>query len=1594
MPNYLPHNVRAFVLVKYKLFFSFKHDPIGLWNFMVERARIADEWRRVVRRRARRAAWRRNRKLRFEEQAGEDGDACTAAFDLVRLKNASQKAPRVARFKSLDPLEDKSALRHHREILQRRAAARKLSSMAQLTKAERAAAIALARDLKYEARAFAAPDLEEQGFAKLASVAVAAILSAVAVGKVSRGLKGLRALGTHVESFARGVAKAWESLRKKSFLMASAALVFWLFKTVSRNCEGGMSSFLSVCSWLSLVIPGLAWLNCLQDNKPEAFEEQAGVGKPLSAILLAVLVGQGVRNRARLPMWAIKELGAGLSGVDKVARADEPITTFLEVVQGALNVVLRMFGKRVDFVRRHKTSLAQWYASVDAFSALYRTSKIDMDPVNIDTLMRLTAEGWEHKKRWRDVNDVNREIVRHLDLLNTMALPIRGAISARNNYRMEPLLMGLIGAPGIGKSKLTVAMAAALLKLGGILPEDADINDVAAQMFQKGPSKFWAGYCGQAILITDDAFQEKSTVAMKENDYYMLIRAISCWSMPLDMADLESKGRIFFNSKAVILSTNLESIAAEAANLVTCVEAVARRLRNSVKLFLKPEYALTTGFLDVVKFDAEFAKCRDKVGMDAYPWYMWDVAAHNFLTGETSNHRYPLRDYVERCCNEMRSKIANHGQDISTMSSFVDALCAKPRVQEQSGDESSCDKYDELDPDFESYVKAVPVPAEALHARVARLASRLWKGLCTQHLKTLDCVQKALDHTFKCAAGTFCAVPPLTVLAFIGAFVVLKAALSALFEAIGGVARTLGVFKNARIEEQVGELKCTSDAVAPKVPQHPDDVVPYKLYRNMYKMYLVAYNDDDEVMKTDMIGHCVAISSGVCIHPRHYVNFVAKRVIPTARSYVRFVSTANPELHREIPHGRWVTMTKAAFDYLDTDLIMVNYEPYIIARKEVRKYWIAESSLRNIGNSSVTIDVARAESAQIEHVRFVSKVGVHLKPYAYDVDGVEKSVSRHLEYFAPMRQGDCGGIVCLEDTSRSGGAVALGIHFGANPGIGRGIAAVVTQEMVARGLDHFKAIRDDFEEDAKRQGFELQTGGDERLNTGSFMLLGASSSAVSSPVQTKLVRNHITFERFGENHKRPAMLRPFVGEDGERIYPMAKALHKYAQLDVGADVQNLDVVTHIAMSRFTALTRASTRRLLSFEEGVQGVPELEIRSVTRGTSPGFPYVLDSHGVGKSDFFGTSDTFDLTTPRAIALRARVENVIAEAANGVRLAHVYRDFLKDETRKHAKVDVGDTRLISSAALDYVIAWRMYFGAFQSAVFKTRVDSGMAPGVNPYSEWDRVAYNMQLHGDKCFDGDFAAYDAGESPEVHDALLRYINRWYDDGPENARIREVLWRDLVNSRHLGGLEPLCDTLYVWTKGMPSGHPFTTIVNSMYCLVVLVSAYQYTTGTVSDFWQKCHAITYGDDNIVNVDDSVAPVYNQATVANAVKRLFGYEYTSSQKDGTLRSTVPLASLSFLKRGFRLEGDRWYAPLELDSCLRSTYWTKARGRAQQIAQTADDLDAAQRELSLHPVEVWDRYMPIIEAIRAEIGVTPALPVDRVATRDHVSHMDSPW
>ena len=113
---------------------------------------------------------------------------------------------------------------------------------------------------------------------------------------------------------------------------------------------------------------------------------------------------------------------------------------------------------------------------------------------------------------------------------------------------------------------------------------------------------------------------------------------------------------------------------------------------------------------------------------------------------------------------------------------------------------------------------------------------------------------------------------------------------------------------------------------------------------------------------------------------------------------------------------------------------------------------------------------------------------------------------------------------------------------------------------------------------------------------------------------------------------------------------------------------------------------------------------------------------------------------------------------------------------------------------------------------ALMETRIDNGCAVGVNVYSDdWTYLATKLQSKGKRVFAGDFSGFDCSEVPQVHHAILDLINEWYDDGEENAQIRRVLWEEVYNSKHISG-----SNVYWWTHSLPSGHPLTTVINSVY----------------------------------------------------------------------------------------------------------------------------------------------------------------------------------
>lgn len=136
----------------------------------------------------------------------------------------------------------------------------------------------------------------------------------------------------------------------------------------------------------------------------------------------------------------------------------------------------------------------------------------------------------------------------------------------------------------------------------------------------------------------------------------------------------------------------------------------------------------------------------------------------------------------------------------------------------------------------------------------------------------------------------------------------------------------------------------------------------------------------------------------------------------------------------------------------------------------------------------------------------------------------------------------------------------------------------------------------------------------------------------------------------------------------------------------------------------------------------------------------------------------------------------------------MSHKVIDCLKDELKSIEKSENGDTRLFGATPLDYQVAFHMFHKDFQVYVFKNRIYNGSAAGINEYGvEWELLAKVLRTFGIHCGAGDFKHFDKKQLAYIIMMVLPHVNDWYDDGPENARIRFVLWMDMVNSLHLEG---------------------------------------------------------------------------------------------------------------------------------------------------------------------------------------------------------------
>lgn len=1296
-------------------------------------------------------------------------------------------------------------------------------------------------------------------------------------------------------------------------------------------------------------------------------------------------------------------------------RASDGIDSFCkwlqDAIQDCVNWVLSFFGpKRVQWFKNTKSAFVAAQREVEVLDALMLAPDGGVERADACVRALRTIAGLREVYRGtpmeRPVQELHVRVVNHI---NT----VQGSLQARNNFRQEPVMAVLRSKPGVGKTVMSVAFVAACLMEGNVVVDPEDLEDVTRQVWSRSTSEYWNGYTGQKAIVIDDIFQTVQDHTNVDNDYINIIRMVGSFALPLNMADLTSKGREYFRSHLILGTTNIDNVGGYSKCIVD-ETALLRRMKHVYDITVRPEYALPDGKLDYAAFEREVAACVGKTGFEAYPWHIWEARTWDLATNAGATRAGPefvsMQSLIEMIGRDIRACAMGHELAKASVENLVKGFkTAPPPPVAQAGDSAlggsvppdndlvgftpsileqgralalsnlKEDRDARLDPwldmQRDSCPTALPLPGSSIASFEPDAPRRPWHVawgatllMFDRYCKFAGRIRDAFDF------GGLVGLGVLTGQVVRLALHVVTSALKAVWGVVSGVGKKL-FGGNKKESKWVNQSNRPVTGKPQRLSfnnlnvQSLDNKLANKVYGDSYCLYV---ETDDGIVRVH-VGQVLAVGGHVLLQPAHFTNTVRGAAKPTDTVVMR--SAVNHTHVIRFTVSQYLGFPRVRPGTEDVEFFSV---PNTVRSFKMKAHhFIGERDLPYVSGMRVRLDVAEPddEAAVRRSQRYVhlsevaSKSGVIYDGYVHN---------RGWKYRGVTQLGNCGAPLMLVQ-DRFHGAVVLGVHVAAWDGAATCFAPVVTREMVESALAKLNVgtvgevedkSADDLIVQSGRFGFTFEDTDNVHLRpgpppepqdyrgSGSFMPLYLLSRGPVFAPTSKYYKTEL-HGLFGPCPVQPAKLAPFVYND-ELIYPMLNAYEPYMTELRHVDYPWLRQAVHEAMSPFTVATRNHPRVLLSFEEAVAGVPGLGMRSLPRNTSAGFPWTL-KYKKGKKEMFGFEGDYVFDTPAAREVAARVDEVIDAAKKGQRLMHICSDFPKDELRSHEKVLAGKTRMISGTSVDYSIACRMYFGAFVAAVNSTHKESGLCPGICPYSDWPDLWSAMQSKGVDVFDGDFKGFDASQQPGVLLEFLHYINKWYGDDEEGSRVRNVLFLDLVNSRHMCGRGKDQRWLVQWTKCMPSGHFLTSTINSMYSMTVLVSAFGVLTGQWGQFWRHVYAATLGDDNVVNVSPEAVGVYNQVTVADFVRDYFFMEYTSGRKGQPLVPSLRISDITFLCRSFAIEGGNVVCPLKLESFLYTCYYCKNRILEKEILP--DNLEFALEELSMHDPATWDHYAPTV-------------------------------
>lgn len=732
---------------------------------------------------------------------------------------------------------------------------------------------------------------------------------------------------------------------------------------------------------------------------------------------------------------------------------------------------------------------------------------------------------------------------------------------------------------------------------------------------------------------------------------------------------------------------------------------------------------------------------------------------------------------------------------------------------------------------------------------------------------------------------------------------------------------------------------------------HSSKVIIDKItHRNLYN---IVYNKDIKM------GTVLFVKNRTFLFPTHFRHRILSRISDGAidPNSVLHLKPAFTGATLSVPVSHFVS-SENFVDLPNKDLSLYKCPHLVPPKTDIVKFFLPSYMIHP--QRDYTVMLTNPKEKVVERI-FSPHAVLQPEKRVDNEDCGQIVVHGAMLYHAPTDDGDCGALLSLVDKSTRHHKL-LGLHVAGNHQ-NLGLASIVTLEELQDNLDKFET------KDVQQVPFESEMYS--QCKSAPFSLpfepLYEHELKVFSPKESKIVKSAL-YGAWKEPETKPAHLQPFMSTEGVKD-PMAYALSKYCSESKPIPMKYYQAAADSLYSDMVGKLRTAPRslRVLTFEEAVEGIPG-EIESLPMNTSPGFPHnAVSMPGFpGKTRFFGKDELKDFTREEALALKEEVLDIIEKANKGIRLEHIYSDFLKDERRPIAKVDAGKTRLISCAPLAMTIACRMLTLKFSAMIQQHNAYLGFGIGVNPYSaDWDFVARMLLQFGDEnVIAGDYTNHDGSLTLPLMMAAMSVVNRFYND--DYTKAREILTLDVGNSRHINW-----NKVYQWNKGLASGHAWTALLGSMGNHINIRSAWVIANdadvSSLALFNRNVYILVLGDDLIMVVSGDYHEVFSPKRVSECLAVL-GMTFTDEEKNASRSSFRSLNEVSFLKRSFRYENSvgRFVGPLDLSTILEMPFWTKS-GPAEKTI-TMDNLWFALKELSLHGPEVYQHWAP--KLIKASI------------------------